>query len=108
MNKDRGTIKWNALMLPEHVKLLREWQAEDHQIHKPELDSWQIEEVNERLQTAISQNQTVTATIWYENELKTISSKIARYNQANKKLFFSTGEIIFIHDLINIELELLE
>lgn len=108
MNKDRGAIKWNALMLPEHVKLLREWQAEDYKINKPELDSWQIEEMNERLQIAISQQQTVIATVWYENQLHTIVSKVARYNPANKKLFFSTGEIVLIYDVINIELELIE
>ncbi len=29
MIRDRGNIKWTAMMLPEHVKLLREWQEQD-------------------------------------------------------------------------------
>lgn len=27
--KDRGRIKWTAMMLPEHIKELRAWQNED-------------------------------------------------------------------------------
>lgn len=31
--KDRGTIKWTAMMLPEHVSLLRELEN-NHTIYK--------------------------------------------------------------------------
>jgi YolD-like protein. len=29
MIRDRGRIKWSAMMLPEHVKMLREWAEEE-------------------------------------------------------------------------------
>ncbi|MDN4525227.1 YolD-like family protein [Fictibacillus fluitans] len=29
MIKDRGSLKWTSMMLPEHVKQLREWEQED-------------------------------------------------------------------------------
>jgi hypothetical protein len=29
MIRDRGKIKWTAMMLPEHVKMLREWAEEE-------------------------------------------------------------------------------
>ena len=29
MIHDRGRMKWVSMMLPEHVRLLREWAQED-------------------------------------------------------------------------------
>lgn len=36
--KDRGTKKWTSIMLPEHVKALRELNAELNKVEKPILD----------------------------------------------------------------------
>ncbi|TLS36429.1 YolD-like family protein [Pseudalkalibacillus caeni] len=47
MIRDRGNIKWTAMMLPEHVKELREWQEEDRYKQKPELDEQKLEQMNE-------------------------------------------------------------
>jgi hypothetical protein len=105
MNRDRGTIKWNALMLPEHVKLLREWQAEDSRNEKPQLEKWQIEEMNENLYRAMEQHATVIAEVWLEGELRKIVSKIVRYNPVNNKLFFSSGEIVPIQNVFYVEVE---
>ena len=52
-NRDRGTIKWTAMMLPEHVKLLREWHAEDDYIPKPQHDEYEFEELALQIQTAV-------------------------------------------------------
>jgi len=32
--KERGKIKWTAMMLPEHVAQLREWQADHDKVKK--------------------------------------------------------------------------
>ncbi|TFI48759.1 YolD-like family protein, partial [Diaphorobacter sp. DS2] len=37
MIRDRGRIKWTSMMLPEHVKLLRDWAKEDTYEQKREL-----------------------------------------------------------------------
>lgn len=105
MNRDRGTIKWTALMLPEHVKLLREWQAEDAQEERPELEEWMLDELNIRLQQAIVQHIAVTVTYWAEDHTHTLSGKIEQYNIANQRLIFSTGKTLYLHQLLNIELE---
>ncbi|MBD1378737.1 YolD-like family protein [Metabacillus arenae] len=47
MIRDRGNIKWTSMMLPEHVKLLREWKEEERYQTKPALDEQQLEEFNE-------------------------------------------------------------
>ncbi len=44
MLRDRGRIKWTAMMLPEHVRLLREWQEEEGHKKTIEVDEQQLEE----------------------------------------------------------------
>ena len=36
--KDRGSIKWTAMMLPEHVGLLRELESRQNKVKRPVLD----------------------------------------------------------------------
>lgn len=106
-NRDRGNIKWNALMLPEHVKLLREWQAEDKKIAKPQLDEWQLEEMNTRLQMAFEQNLAIVLDYWRNGAYYTITSKLLRFDNTVQKLYFSTGEVIRIDEIVNVEIDLL-
>ena len=47
MIRDRGRIKWNSLMLPEHVTMLREWAAEETKEQRKQLDEQKLELLNE-------------------------------------------------------------
>lgn len=38
MLRDRGTLKWQGMFMPEHVKLLREMDWDNKKKTKPELD----------------------------------------------------------------------
>lgn len=49
MLKDRGGIKWTSLMLPEHVKALREFDWDLTKIERPVLEEQQLEELNETI-----------------------------------------------------------
>ncbi|ASF38202.1 YolD-like family protein [Halobacillus halophilus] len=53
-NRDRGTIKWTSLMLPEHVEALQLLWKEDEQVEKAILDEQQLEEIDFALQRAKS------------------------------------------------------
>lgn len=35
---DRGTEKWTAMMLPEHIKMLRDLDLDYYKTNKPVLD----------------------------------------------------------------------
>ncbi len=48
MLRDRGTIKWNSLMLPEHVQILKDMWKDDQKATAPQLDEQALEELNER------------------------------------------------------------
>ncbi|WP_148795752.1 YolD-like family protein, partial [Rossellomorea marisflavi] len=47
MIRDRGKIKWTSMMLPEHVKMLRDWAEEDSFEKRRELDEQELEMMNE-------------------------------------------------------------
>jgi hypothetical protein len=65
MIRDRGTIKWTAMMLPEHVKMLREHQSDQDYGRKPELDEQKHEELNETICAAMEENKILEFT-YYE------------------------------------------
>lgn len=69
MIRDRGNIKWNAMMLPEHVKMLREWHAQDDYVQKPELDEWALQELSDQLQIAYENKLEVELSVWEEKHL---------------------------------------
>ena len=70
MIKDRGTIKWTSLMLPEHVKTLRDWAAEDKLEKKPELDEQAFEQIGIVVMDSLNYTLPIRLTIW-ENGLFT-------------------------------------
>lgn len=84
--KDRGNIKWVAMMLPEHVKLLRDWKKEDEFETMPELDEQQLEEMNEVIYGAIEENLTLQFTYYQEGELKKLVGNIHYVDQPKRKL----------------------
>ncbi|MFJ7666730.1 YolD-like family protein [Lysinibacillus sp. NPDC097195] len=64
MIRDRGTIKWTAMMLPEHVQKIKEWKQEVFAEAPRELAEWELEELQQTIEQAINQQLDVTLTIW--------------------------------------------
>jgi hypothetical protein len=74
--RDRGNIKWTAMMLPEHVKLLRDWKEEDRIQQKPELDEQKLEEMNEMIHWAMASNRTLSFVHFEDDEYKILIGNI--------------------------------
>ncbi|WHY70345.1 YolD-like family protein [Fictibacillus enclensis] len=56
MIKDRGSLKWTSMMLPEHVKHLREWEQEDRDAAEDhEWDEQLLEEMNQQILLAMEE-----------------------------------------------------
>lgn len=68
-NRDRGKIKWTALMLPEHVGLLREWQAEDDYVERPELSEWDLESIQEELERGLKMKCQTLVETWHDGKI---------------------------------------
>ena len=94
MNKDRGTMKWTAMMLPEHVKLLREWQAEDQLVIKPQLDEAQVEQMNTNLQRAYKEQCSIRLKVWEETAIYNVSGVIQKMNPIERYVQLADGQKI--------------
>ena len=92
MNKDRGTIKWTAMMLPEHVKLLREWQQEDRFVEKPQLDEAQVEQLNTNLQRAYTEHRPIELKVWEETSIYVVSGIIKKINTNGQFIQLESGK----------------
>ncbi|MGM7721289.1 YolD-like family protein [Metabacillus sp. Hm71] len=66
MIRDRGNIKWTSMMLPEHVKLLRDWSEADTYQEKPELDEQQLEQFNEIICLAMEEHMELIFTYYQD------------------------------------------
>lgn len=86
MIRDRGTIKWTAMMLPEHVKLLKDWMEEDKYQAKPELDEQQLEEMNELFCEAMTTGSEVTITYYDKNQHCLLTGKVHHYHEVKQEL----------------------
>lgn len=86
MIRDRGRIKWTSMMLPEHVKLLRDWVKEDCYEQKKEMDEQQLELMNETLSEAIEFDQFVTITHYRERNYEIVIGKIHYWDELTQRL----------------------
>lgn len=78
--KDRGLKKWTSIMLPEHVKMLKELEYDYYkEAKKPILDEYEIQIIDERLKTAYEYKLPLIFELWYNGiieELEGIIEKI--------------------------------
>ena len=86
MIRDRGRIKWTSMMLPEHVKLLRDWVKEDRYEQKREMDEQQLELMNEILSEAIEYDQYVTITHYQNQNYEIVIGKIHYWDELTQRL----------------------
>ena len=105
MNKDRGTIKWTAMMLPEHVKLLREWQQEDRFVEKPQLDEAQMEQLNINLQRAYSEHRPIELKVWEETSIYRVSGIIKKINTQEQFIQLESGKKFPFHLLCDASMD---
>lgn len=60
--RDRGTIKWTSLMLPEHVEMVKEVWKEDERLEKGMIAEDQAVEIDFKLKRALSDDLTIGIT----------------------------------------------
>ncbi len=84
--RDRGNIKWTSMMLPEHVKLLRDWKEEERLRKKPELDEQKLEEMNETINEAMAYNETLSFVYFSAYEYKLLVGNIHYADPVRKEL----------------------
>ncbi|WP_244895405.1 YolD-like family protein [Evansella clarkii] len=91
-NKDRGTIKWTAMMLPEHVAMLRDLQHEHKKQPKPELEPQQLEEFEYLICEAMEFDKELTFVYWKNGFYEDFTGKAHYIDHLTKKLHIKSDE----------------
>ena len=86
MIRDRGTIKWTSMMLPEHVKMLRDWKVSQNYEQQKEVDEQLLEEMNRHLQQAIQEDENVQITYYKDHYHHNVKGKIGKINLHQNRL----------------------
>jgi len=68
MIRDRGNIKWTAMMLSEHVAELR-WQNEDHYEERPQLDDFDLQAIQHEIEVAQKRECEVHVKLWDKGKI---------------------------------------
>lgn len=100
---DRGTKKWTAMMMPEHIKMINDLWAEDDKKEKPILDEQQKVEIDMKLQLAIKDDLTVEVEYYTDYACHTEKGKLLLVDSLNRRLHFDDKEIeIQLDDIIDV------
>jgi YolD-like protein len=106
MIRDRGNIKFQGMFLPEHVKLLREYDRENKKKTKPELDEQQLELMQEIICDAMENNLDLCFTYFQNDDFRLMIGKVHYVDQFRGELRVmdkhSELQIIKSHDLIDV------
>lgn len=89
MLQDRGNIKWGALMVPEHLQLLREWKKSVNAEPPRKLSEWELDEIQENISRAAADKMHIKLTVWEEGNYK-------EYNGVINKIIPYKRELVLI------------
>ncbi|GIN84179.1 hypothetical protein J6TS2_05650 [Heyndrickxia sporothermodurans] len=99
MIRDRGNKKWVSLMLPEHVKMLREMKVDVNRQSKPLLDEYQIQEFEERIKYAEEFKLPLDFSVFDHGFMKNIIGRVVKIDPLTKqiKLKNMNGDIEYLN-----------
>lgn len=106
--RDRGIKKWQGFFMPEHTKLLSNYQNEEfYKVEKPEVDSQRMDEMNFLLLEAMEYNTELVFSYFHDGQIKRINARAHHLDYINKviRLVDTKGVPIklFFADVVNIE-----
>ncbi|WP_028393891.1 YolD-like family protein, partial [Bacillus cihuensis] len=99
MLKDRGTIKWTGLMLPEHVQSLKDALVDEHRIKQPILDEQELEAIEITICEAMEFNTPVTFKLFNNGFVQQLTGTTHYINHLKRQIIFQDGDGNFHHIL---------
>jgi len=102
MLKDRGTIKWTSLMLPEHVQLLKQLWQEEALEEMPLLDDQMKEELYKKILNAFESNAFINVKYYEEGKFHTLRDQIRKIDEQRKTLHFHRGMKLAIEQIVSV------
>ncbi|MFV9832743.1 hypothetical protein A4A36_11595 [Bacillus subtilis] len=86
MLRDRGTIKWTSMMLPEHLIQLKQDLIDVSKIEKPSLDDQQIEEMDLLVSEALEFNKELRFNLFNNGFVENVTGRVHYINFEQQKL----------------------
>lgn len=93
MIRDRGNIKWTAMMLPEHLRELRKWQAEDDLVKRPDLSEWDLQQIQQEIDRAILSRKLTEVQTWRDGILHRHTGVIVSADISSQRIRLDEGWI---------------
>lgn len=87
--KDRGRIKWTAMMLPEHLTELRDWYAEDDLTVRPKLTEWDLAAIQEEIEIAYKRKCETLIKTWRDGRIIEYQGIIEAIDLHNKAILLA-------------------
>lgn len=105
--RDRGVIKWqSAMLLPEHIKKLKDFYQEVYKVQKPILDEQQLFEFNVLIRDAMEYNTPLHFTFLENGELIKLTGYISFIDAIGKQYrirdFQNITHFIAFHKIIEV------
>ena len=69
--RDRGTKKWTAMMLTEHLVELDKWMDKDHYEERPELSEWDLQSIQEEIEVSYKRKCQTLIKTWKDGKIMT-------------------------------------
>ncbi|MFP7695333.1 YolD-like family protein [Bacillus subtilis] len=99
MLRDRGTIKWTSMMLPEHLTQLKQDLIDVSKIEKPSLDDQQIEEMDLLVSEALEFNKELKFKLFHNGFVENVTGRVHYINFEQQKLHVKdqNGNTVYIN-----------
>ncbi|UOQ85828.1 YolD-like family protein [Gracilibacillus salinarum] len=91
---DRGNIKWASLMLPEHVKMLQDFFAEEDSVDPSILNEADLAEMEHTIQEAMHTSAEIEIDYVDNSMNKSVTGTITKADVTNRKLDLLTTKQI--------------
>ncbi|MBN6888330.1 YolD-like protein [Cytobacillus horneckiae] len=107
MIRDRGNKKWVSMMLPEHVKMLREYDESHRKLAKPILDEQKYEQFDEMIAQAMEYHLPLRFTLLQKGERNEVIGHVHYVDGLKEELRVIDEALkpvsLKLADIINIE-----
>jgi len=107
MIKDRGMKKWHGFMMSEHTDMLGERDWDMHKTNKPELDEYQLQEIDEKLKVAMEYKFPMIFTLWIDGLEEDHEGVVQKIDDINKMIYVNeiTGDLkkVDYQSIINVD-----
>src|SRR5690625_6057510 len=103
MIKDRGTIKWTSLMLPEHVQLLKQLWEEEEQQNEPILDEQMKEIIARKLINSYKYGTNIHMKLYEDGQFYMYKGIVTCIRKHSKTVILNDEKKVAIEQIISID-----